>query len=113
MEPGIVAPYLMRDEQLSSALADARQKLSALQQEESNRLKWPPEMRLTMRLHDNLCQSRDCDFNYQFEKDGVRQMVGIAAEPPQYRQMASQIHQYCEKYACPIYELLNIINLRK
>jgi hypothetical protein len=113
MALGNVAPYLMREEQLAAALEQAQKNLAELQQEESNRLKWPRELRLAMKLHDNLCQSRDCDFHYQFDKDGIRETSGIAAEPTQYRRMADLLMHYCEAYKCPLDELLNIFNLKK
>lgn len=109
---GYVAPYLMRQDALDSALKDARTKLSELEYEQRNREKWSPEQKLSIKLHDALCQSRDCDFYYQFGKDGIQSTAGSCVEPVLYRGMAAKLMRFVEKHATSTEELIDIFRLR-
>lgn len=105
---GYVAPYLMRDDRLDEALKEARSKVAELEQERRNREQWPKEMQLAIRLHDHFCRSRDCDFNYQFGKDGLQGSSNLA-EPREYMAMAARVTAFCEAHHCKPEDFIQVL----
>jgi hypothetical protein len=88
--PSLTAVYLMTDEELRQATANARDRLAELNREGKEREGWSQEKRLSIRLHETLCHNRDCDFYYQFGPSGTWENL---YEPKRYLAMATALIQ--------------------